>query len=327
MAKETFYFSHDYNARADVKTKALIKKHGMLGYGIYWAIVEDLYNNANVLPYDTDMISYDLRVNEDVVKSIINDFKLFEVNENTISSPSVAARLNRRQESSDKGRNSATQRWGTDEKRTKAIECIFYVVRIYNTSEEFIKVGITSESVSRRYSGKLNGYSYELLFQCEKSTEIALEMERKVCENYAKYNPSIKFAGHLECFGIKEKESILYFAMHGTEFRNAIKESKGKKKKVKESKDIPTQFDFLTYCYQLLEGRYAGLEFALKEKYKAWVDNDWKDGYNKPIVNWKTKIGNTIPHLKPMGNIAPKVELKSSNELDKGVDEWNRKTS
>ena len=52
MNKETFYFSHDYNSRNDVKIKKLLSKHGLLGYGIFWAIIEELYNNTNVLPLD-----------------------------------------------------------------------------------------------------------------------------------------------------------------------------------------------------------------------------------------------------------------------------------
>ena len=54
MAKDTYYFSHDYNARNDSKIKRLLSKHGYLGYGLFWAIVEDLYNNANALPTQSD---------------------------------------------------------------------------------------------------------------------------------------------------------------------------------------------------------------------------------------------------------------------------------
>jgi len=54
MAKETFYFSHDYAARADDKIKSLIYSFGWAGYGIYWAIIEDLYLNANALQTQSD---------------------------------------------------------------------------------------------------------------------------------------------------------------------------------------------------------------------------------------------------------------------------------
>jgi hypothetical protein len=37
---------------------------------------------------------------------------------------------------------------------------------------------------------------------------------------------------------------------------------------------------------------------ALELKYKAWIENNWRDGNNKKIVNWKTKLLNTIPYLK-----------------------------
>jgi hypothetical protein len=109
--KETYYFSHDYNVRTDEKIKSLIRKHGMEGYGVYWSIVEDLYNNANVLLLDYDGIAYDLRVNSIIVESIINDFKLFEANDQTFSSISIQKRLDMRDEKSNKARASVAKRW------------------------------------------------------------------------------------------------------------------------------------------------------------------------------------------------------------------------
>jgi hypothetical protein len=77
MKKDTYYFSHDFNARNDSKIKKLISRHGIAGYGIFWAIIEDLYNNTNVLPTDYESIAYDLRTDHDTILSIINDFDLF----------------------------------------------------------------------------------------------------------------------------------------------------------------------------------------------------------------------------------------------------------
>jgi len=45
----------------------------MEGYGVYWSIVEDLYQNANALPMDTEGIAFDYRVSENIVDFIIND--------------------------------------------------------------------------------------------------------------------------------------------------------------------------------------------------------------------------------------------------------------
>ena len=111
MAKDTFYFSHDYNPRADEKIKLLIRKHGFLGYGIFWAIIEDLYNNANALRTDYEGIAFDLRVDTNIVKSVINDFDLFIIKDDFFGSLSVQRRLDERNEKSKKASNSANYRW------------------------------------------------------------------------------------------------------------------------------------------------------------------------------------------------------------------------
>ena len=111
MPKDTFYFSHDYNARNDEKIKRLIRKHGMVGYGIFWSIVEDLYNNANALRTDYEGIAYDLRSDSDLVASVVNDFDLFIFNGDYFGSNSVQERLEQRNDKSAKARKSASYRW------------------------------------------------------------------------------------------------------------------------------------------------------------------------------------------------------------------------
>ena len=111
MPKDTFYFSHDYNARNDEKIKRLIRKHGMQGYGVFWSIVEDLYNNANALRMDYDGIAYDLRSDSDLIASVINDFDLFIFNGDYFGSNSVQERLDQRNNKSESARKSASYRW------------------------------------------------------------------------------------------------------------------------------------------------------------------------------------------------------------------------
>ena len=109
--KETFYFPHDYNAMQDEKIKMLIRKHGMEGYGIFWAIVEMLYNNANALRTDYEGIAFDVRTNCEKIESIVNDFDLFIVDGDTFGSMSIERRLNERKEKSRKAKESASYRW------------------------------------------------------------------------------------------------------------------------------------------------------------------------------------------------------------------------
>jgi hypothetical protein len=47
MAKDSYWFKHDYNARNDEKILELLSEHGAEAYGIYWMIVETMAENEN----------------------------------------------------------------------------------------------------------------------------------------------------------------------------------------------------------------------------------------------------------------------------------------
>ena len=118
---ESFYFSHNYNSRSDSKIKKLLHKHGLLGYGLYWAIIEDLYNNANALQLHYESIAYELRTEKNTVKSIIHDFDLFVIDGGYFSSNGVKRRLEQRNEKSIKASNSAKKRWNKGEVDANAL--------------------------------------------------------------------------------------------------------------------------------------------------------------------------------------------------------------
>lgn len=269
--KDTFYFSHDYNARNDSKVKKLLQKHGFLGYGIFWAIIEDLYNNENELQLDYEMLSYDLRTDIEVIKSIINDFDLFIINGQYFGSKSIEKRLNERDKKSKTAKDNARKRWGDDVSRTKANECIFYVLRFVYGSETFIKCGITSESISRRYSGKTNKYDYVVLYQQEMPTLKALDMEDLIENNCKKYTPIFKFGGFLECYDISDESKILDLAMQRECKGNAIKERKGKElNEIKEKDNIDDRkLKFSTTLKPFLEiyGKEMLIQF-----YNYWTE-------------------------------------------------------
>ena len=109
--KETFYFSHDYNSRSDEKIKQLIYVHGYEGYGLYWAIIEELYQNANAMRLQCERIAYELRTDKERIASIINDFDLFVVDGDHFYSKSIQKRLSMRNDKSRKASESAKKRW------------------------------------------------------------------------------------------------------------------------------------------------------------------------------------------------------------------------
>ena len=76
---EVQYFSHDYNARRDRKMVRLRLQMGYEGVGIFWSIVEYLYENGNECRReDVDIMADDLRVEEGTLRRVLEEFGLFE---------------------------------------------------------------------------------------------------------------------------------------------------------------------------------------------------------------------------------------------------------
>jgi len=71
---------------------------------------------------------------------------------------------------------------------------------------------------------------------------------------------------------------------------------------------IPDLATFVNYGIEISNNNYR---MALEGKYEQWKTNGWKDGNNKPVKDWKAKLKNTIPFLKPFVNeFAGRKELK-----------------
>lgn len=115
--KDTFFFSHDYNARTDPKMQRLLMKHGCAGIGAFWCIIEQIYEQGGLLPLgDCESIAFALRMDEAVIESIVKDFDLFKNDGVNFWSESVKQRLSKRAEIAEKRKNAAMNRWNKDAK-------------------------------------------------------------------------------------------------------------------------------------------------------------------------------------------------------------------
>lgn len=139
MSKETFYFSHDYNARADRKIVNVIMKHGMTGIGVYWCLVEMLYEEGGYMPTEYERISFELRTDTKVIQSIINDFELFKTDLDKFWSDAVLERLQERCDKSEKARESINKRWNKYRNNTNVIRSNDKRNTIKERKEEEIK--------------------------------------------------------------------------------------------------------------------------------------------------------------------------------------------
>ena len=106
------FFSHDEGARNDPKLIKVLMKLGQEGKGVYWDLVEMLYEqDGYLMRSDCDSYAFALRTKSEIIESLINDFLLFEHDATRFWSNSVLRRLDFRKEKSQKASESASKRW------------------------------------------------------------------------------------------------------------------------------------------------------------------------------------------------------------------------
>lgn len=113
MPKDVFYFSHDYSARNDPKLQRVLMKMGHEGKGLYWDIIEMLYEQDGRLSLsEIDSYAFSLRCNPDLISRLTSDFDLFESDNEFFWSNSVLLRLEKRNSKTSSARQSALKKWG-----------------------------------------------------------------------------------------------------------------------------------------------------------------------------------------------------------------------
>jgi len=176
--KDAYYFPHDSNAQNDPNIIKLIYKHGWAGYGLYWAIVEKLRNEPDyTMETDYEMIGFALRSDENVIKSIIEDFDLFEVKNNVFYSISLKRRMIKLDEIREKrsyaGKMSGISRNKTKPKQNKNKKGTS-VKQVLNSKGN---KSIENNSKKKNITNKHCGIDFELFWN-----KYNLKIDRPACE-------------------------------------------------------------------------------------------------------------------------------------------------
>jgi hypothetical protein len=125
--KESFYFSHDSNARNDVKIIKLRRQLGMEGYGIYWALIEMLRDApGNRLPIESiDDIAFSINCSKEKVEAVIRSYELFLIVDETFFSDRLIRSMNQYKElksaRSKAGKVAMEKRWNAKPEQSKMI--------------------------------------------------------------------------------------------------------------------------------------------------------------------------------------------------------------
>lgn len=121
MKEKTYYFPHDYNARNDPKLQDVLVEHGAAGIGIFWCIIEQLYEQGGKLPLKScKSIAFALHQDSKTVESIVRDFALFEIEDESFWSMSVNKRLGKRQQLSERRKAAAQTRWNVSSQQEQS---------------------------------------------------------------------------------------------------------------------------------------------------------------------------------------------------------------
>lgn len=118
MKKDTYYFSHDSNAKDDPKCMSLIDDLGMEGYGIFWVLIEMLRNQPDYkCPLSIiKSIARQYNTTPPKVEVVIKNYGLFTIEDDLFFfSESLLRRMevadNKRKKLSEAGKVGNEKRW------------------------------------------------------------------------------------------------------------------------------------------------------------------------------------------------------------------------
>lgn len=112
MPLDNLYFKHDFGARNHPKLKGVKRKYGIEGLGIYWCLLEILYeNNGSINEEELENICWDEKINFDKSIDIMHILKFDKDENNNWSFCKVNERIKKREEYCLKQKENANKRW------------------------------------------------------------------------------------------------------------------------------------------------------------------------------------------------------------------------
>ena len=90
-----YYFNHKSATRDNSRIQKLIFKEGMAGYGIFWSLLERLCNCENQMEADFEVMAFEFRTEQDLIRNVVEKYGLFTLENGIISSKLIKERPNK----------------------------------------------------------------------------------------------------------------------------------------------------------------------------------------------------------------------------------------
>ena len=202
MGKDAYYFSHDANAHTDPKILKLRMALGWEGYGIYWAIIENLRNQETYSICESEFmfLTLSLAVDEAKLKQMLSkclEIKLLEISEGKVFSPSLLRRMEKADAIRDK-RREAGAKGGKAKANAKA-----------PLKQNSSKTLALKESKGKEKKVNKTKEEYELPVWVDKKTWADFEEMRKVKKKPMTDRARTTIINKLKGFGEAKADQIL----------------------------------------------------------------------------------------------------------------------
>lgn len=233
-------------------TPKLIKvlmKLGQEGKGVYWDLIEMLYEESGYLSLaECESYAFALRTNVVCLKSLIEDFGLFQNDGENFWSDSVLIRLAKRLDKSNKAKASAYKRWNTESTNANALPTHYEGNAINKSKGKDIKIKKISSNLdsvevpSPSPSPSKNSLENRKIAFKNLMTPYATRYSSEMLNSFYQYWVEKNATGVNMRF---EMEKVFDIGRRlGTWFKNEVKFSNyGKEDKlaINRGKDIPTK--------------------------------------------------------------------------------------
>lgn len=197
IMKDTIYFRHDYDAHADPKIVKLRMKFWWEWYGIFWAILETMRSDADIVMNlcDVDANAYrlhcDTKLLHDILLYLVDIWLLIEDGWSYYSER-LQEDVEYMREKSSKARKSAEERWKKRDKNANALQTqsesnaikdsIWNDIKeIYILSEQEVKEKIKEIYTEQIVNNNIAKYRLLLLFIMKWYN---IQLDKKHCDKF-----------------------------------------------------------------------------------------------------------------------------------------------
>lgn len=182
------YFPHDREARQDPKLKKMLshfrkesEEKAKSAICVFWWIVEDMHNDDYEVS-NLDAFADDYRCDIEFLKSILEDFDLFKIENGCYISERVQRNLREQEEKIERAKQLAKRRWGKSLPKKKISEPTSKpVVQSYDEKTVEKIIGIYNEKFNKKRT--VSKENKERIYKINSENNLSLDVWEKIFSN------------------------------------------------------------------------------------------------------------------------------------------------